>query len=70
MTESKQVQEWQAQAYERGYEEGRAVGELIGRIHVCEHVLNQPISSREFLRQMPHDELAHYRSQSRPTGEL
>ena len=49
VTESKQVQEWQAQAREEG--------ELVGRIQVYQEVLNQPISPREELRKQTRDDL-------------
>ena len=63
VTESKQVQEWQAQAYKRGRDEGCDDGEVIGQIQFCQKYLKQAVSSRDDLLQKTRDELIRLAAQ-------
>ncbi|MBI1916649.1 MAG: Rpn family recombination-promoting nuclease/putative transposase [Planctomycetes bacterium] len=44
-------------ARESGLEEGREEGELIGRIHLCQRMLKQPLTPKEELLRQPIEEL-------------
>lgn len=40
-------------------EEGRQEGELMGRIHLCQRLLKQPLTPREELMQLTFEKLRH-----------
>jgi len=51
------IEESTEKAREEGRQEGRQEGELIGRIHLCQRLLKQPLTPREELATLPVEEL-------------